>query len=395
MSTELNDRVTRLLQNLIDAGEEVGLQVAAYHRGRLVVDAWAGLADEATGRKVDGETLFTSLSTTKGWVTTCAHILADRGKLQYEDPIAEYWPEFAAHGKAQVTVRHVLTHTAGVPKMPANVTPEMMCDWNGMCDAIASQSPIWEPGAATGYHGWTFGWIVGELVRRVDGRPISQFVQDEVCKPLGIHDFYLGIPDGVEARVATLRDEPMSPKASPPTREALLDEAIPPHVTSAEVLNRPDVRRAVIPGAGGIMSAKAVARHYAMLAECGELDGVRVLSRTAVDQARKLQTDDVDKVLGRQVRKGLGYWLGGPEHGGGSVAMGSPGAFGHPGVGGSIGFADPERRLSFGLTKTLLKKGADPQKRASTIAAEEIRHQLDALDTAPPAARSSDAYSAH
>ena len=144
---DLNDRIQKLIDGLIESGEEMGLQVAAYVEGELVVDAWAGLADEATGRKVTGNTLFTSWSTTKGFAATCLHLLADRGRVDYDTPIAVYWPEFAAHGKDKATVRHALTHSAGVPQMPEGVTAEMMTDWEAMCTAIAAQKPLWEPGA--------------------------------------------------------------------------------------------------------------------------------------------------------------------------------------------------------------------------------------------------------
>ncbi|MBI4220806.1 MAG: beta-lactamase family protein [Chloroflexi bacterium] len=377
MPARLNDRIGNLLEGLVASGNETGLQVAAYHRGRLVADTWAGVADEKTGRKVDGDTLFTSWSTTKGWVATCVHILADRKKLAYDAAIATYWPEFAAKGKEKATVRHALSHMAGVPQMPANATPQMMCDWDAICRAIAAHEPLWAPGTKTGYHAWTYGWILGEIVRRVDGRPIARFTQDEICKPLGIRDFYLGIPDSIDGRVATLRHGPKPADAPEFAPDSFGARAMPPHLTSAEVVNRPDIRRASVPGGGGIMNARAIARHYAMLAEGGILDGVRVLSRSTIDAARTLQTDDVDVVLERRARKGLGYFLSGPADAGGAVAMSSnPGAFGHPGLGGSIGFADPENRFAFGLTKTLLTVVTEPTKTTSFIVAQEIRKAL-------------------
>ena len=205
MDQRLNVLVQDLIDSLVASGEEAGLQVAAYVDGKLVVDAWTGIADEETGRPVDGDTLFTSWSTTKGFVATCLHILADRNLVDYDAPMAKYWPEFSANGKEQVTVRHALTHSAGVPHMPAGVTPEMMTDWDAMCAAIVAHEPLWEPGTKTGYHAWTFGWLIGEIIRRVDGRPVAQFAREELCRPLGIEDFYLGIPDAVESRVALLR----------------------------------------------------------------------------------------------------------------------------------------------------------------------------------------------
>ena len=247
MNAALQGRVQQVIDGLVESGDEIGLQVAAYVNGELVVDTWSGVADEDTGQPVDGDTLFTSWSTTKGFAATCLHILADRGHVDYDTPVATYWPEFGVHGKDVVTVREAITHRAGVPQMPEGVTPEMMTDWDAMCAAIASHKPLCKPGTTVCYHAWTFGWIIGELVRRIDGRPIAQFAREELCQPLGIEDFYLGIPDAVEGRVAPLKEAPSEPE----TNELELC-VMPPLVTSAAVVNRPDFRRASIPGGGGI-----------------------------------------------------------------------------------------------------------------------------------------------
>ena len=224
MNATLQGRVQQVIDGLVESGDEIGLQVAAYVNGELVVDTWSGVADEDTGQLVDGDTLFTSWSTTKGFVATCLHILADRGQVDYDTPVATYWPEFGVHGKDVVTVREAITHRAGVPQMPEGVTPEMMTDWDAMCAAIASHKPLWKPGTTVCYHAWTFGWIIGELVRRIDGRPIAQFAREELCQPLGIEDFYLGIPDAVEGRVAPLKEAPSEPE----TNELAL-RVMPPH----------------------------------------------------------------------------------------------------------------------------------------------------------------------
>ena len=155
--TDLNARVKEALEALIASGAESGLQVAAWHRGEQVVDAWAGLADAETGRPVDGDTLFTSFSCTKGVTATAIHLLVERGALAYDEPVAAHWPEFARRGKQGVTIRHALTHRAGTPQMPEGVTPALMADWEYMCGAIAALEPLWEPGARTGYHAYTFG----------------------------------------------------------------------------------------------------------------------------------------------------------------------------------------------------------------------------------------------
>jgi CubicO group peptidase (beta-lactamase class C family) len=373
VSSELQANIQQMIDQFVADGEEVGLQVAAYIDGELAVDVWTGVADEAAGSPVNGETLFTSWSTTKGFVATCVHILADRGRLDYDEPIATFWPEFAASGKGSATIRHALTHSIGVPQMPDGVTPEMMIDWDAMCSAIAALPPLWDPGSKTGYHAWTFGWILGEIVRRVDGRPIAQFAREELCAPLGIDDFYLGIPDEIEPRVATLR------QAEDHIRDfqsltGLAAKAMPPDVTTADVVNRPDIRRASIPGGGGIMNARAIARHYAMLASYGELDGVRILTPERIDIIRSLQTDASDELFQDRSRKGLGYVLGGPESEGGSAITGpNRGAFGHGGNGGSNGFADPELGLAFGLTKNLMRSGAVTQETVAFKVADAIR----------------------
>ncbi len=382
MNNKLNTHVQQLINNLVASGEEVGLQVAAYVDGKQVVDAWAGVADETTGQLVNGDTLFTSWSTTKGFVATCIHILADRGLLEYDTPVVDYWPEFGVHGKQATTVRHLLTHSAGVPQMPEAVTPEMMTDWDAMCSAIAGYEPLWEPGTKSGYHAWTFGWLLGETVRRVDGRPLAQFAREVLCQPLGITDFYLGIPDAVESRVARLREdaapEDATPLAGVRNIAKLAYRVMPPQITSAEVLNRPDIRRASIPGGGGIMSARAIARHYAMLAGGGVLDGVRILSLERIDLARAPQTDTRDLLFKGPARKGLGYFLGGDPELGGDRSMGRTGGeFGHGGNGGSLGFADPARKLAFGLTKTLMKDSPPSERTAAELASELIRNYLD------------------
>jgi CubicO group peptidase (beta-lactamase class C family) len=375
--SELNQIIQTCINELVASGEEVGLQVAAFVDSTLVVDAWAGVADEASGRLVDGDTLFTSWSTTKGFVATCMHILADRNLIDYDAPVSTYWPEFATGGRETITIRHLLTHKAGLPQMPDGVTAEMMTDWDAMCCAIASHTPLWQPGTKTGYHAWTFSWLLGEVIRRVDGRPIAQFAYEELCQPLGIEGFYLGLPDGLEDRVAPVRQEAAHAEAASQGSELKL-RAMPVHITTAEVVNRPDIRRAVIPGGGGMMNARAIARHYAMLANHGILDGMRILSAERVDMIRTLQTDEYDLVSDARIRKGLGYFLGGDPAQGGSVAMGNrEGVFGHGGNGGSQGFADPERKFAFGLTKNLMKANPEPKKATAYTIAETIRNYLD------------------
>lgn len=362
-------RIQAIIDNLVEGDVERGLQVAAYYRGELVVDAWSGLADVATGHQVDGETLFTIFSTSKGVVATVIHLLAERRKLDYDAPIAEYWPAFAANGKAAITVRHVLTHTAGVPQLPEGVGVDEMCDWERTCEAIAGLSPLWEPGSKTGYHAMTFGWILGEVARRVDGRAFARIVQEDVCRPLGITSLYFGIPDEVEPRVATLEGGRL-PDGLPP--DALFLRAMPECFWPlGEVFNRPSVRRACIPAGGGIANARSIARLYAALA--GDVSGAELLPRERVRAATTEQTADVDLVLGGPITKALGFWIGGDS----LSPMGErASAFGHGGAGGSMGFADPEHHLAFGLAKTRLLMDAPPGGDAAYLVAEEARAAL-------------------
>ena len=330
--TDVQNAVQTVLDDLVASGAEQGLQVAAYLDGECVVDAWAGVADPSTNRPVDGDTLFTIFSCGKGVTATAMHLLAERGLFDYDDPIATYWPEFAANGKAGITVRHALTHTAGLAEMPPGAR---MTDWEGMCTAIAAMAPQWEPGTQSGYHALTFGWILGELARRVDGRPFERIVAEDICAPLGITDLYFGIPDGVEARIAPLENDPATTEGAA--------------ARTPEVFNSPSVRRAVIPAGGGIANARALARHYAALISDG-VDGVRLLPPERVQVATALQVEGLDIILGVQARKGLGYFLGRPTSPMGERVT----AFGHSGHGGSIGFADPDSGFTFALMKNRL-----------------------------------------
>ena len=175
---DIQKQVQEAIDQLVQSGAERGLQVAVYHQGELVVDAVAGVGDPATGRPVGSDTVFYTYSVGKAMASTLVHMLVERGMFGYDTTIAKLWPEFGAHGKETVTVRHVLTHTAGVPGVPADTTPEDLCDWDKMCSVIADTKPWWEPGTKVAYHAYTFGYIVGELVRRATGKPLSQLLRE-------------------------------------------------------------------------------------------------------------------------------------------------------------------------------------------------------------------------
>ena len=304
---DVNARVKAVMDDLIGRGVEQGLQVAAYLDGELVVDTWAGVADATTGRPVDGETLFVVWSTTKGITATVIHLLAERGLLDYDAPVARYWPEFGVNGKQEITLRQVLSHTAGVPQQPDGLRSDDFADWDGACRSVAELTPLWKPGTATGYHAGTFGWILGEVAQRVDGRPFATIVQDDICRPLGIDSLFVGIPDAVEPRVARMEQGSSAMPLPPP--DALIWRAIPGYDHLHETANEPGFRRAVFPAGNGIMNARAVARFYSALA-CGEPDGVWLLSPERIQIATALQTADVNLVLGVPAPKALGYSLG-------------------------------------------------------------------------------------
>ncbi|MNX97984.1 Beta-lactamase precursor [compost metagenome] len=362
-------RVQNLLDRLTESGAERGLQVAAYLNGERVIDATSGVADPATGREVTPDTLFLAFSASKGVTATAIHLLVEEAGLSYDDRIAKFWPQFAANGKGDVTLRQVLSHSSGLPQMPGWITPESLGDWDRICEAIASYAPLWTPGTQSGYHAMTFGWILGEVLRRVDGRPLGRFIQEEIAAPLGIERLYFGVPAERDGEVAILESGPIRKKAM--SVDALILKAIPIAVTpSPKVYNRPDVRQASIPAAGGVMTARALAKMYASL--IGEVDGVRLFTPERLAAATALQFDALDPVLDETIPKALGYFLG---------TVGSPmgerrQAFGHPGAGGSIGFADPETGFAFALLKNRLIWESHTSPQTALQVAHEARAAL-------------------
>ncbi|MFO1028252.1 MAG: serine hydrolase domain-containing protein [Acetobacteraceae bacterium] len=334
------------------AAGEVGLQVAVYSGDELVVDISAGTADSAAGTPVTADTLFPTFSVIKAVTAVALHIQAARGLVDYDAPVARYWPEFAANGKARMTVRHVLHHRSGLWQMPADVTPERMADYDWMCDNLARMAPMFEPGTRNGYQSYTFGWLIAEVVRRTDPkrRHFRDFVSEEILLPLGISDLWIGVPASQHHRIATLINA--QPRPLPP--DAPRFKAIPLHVgTSEEIFGRSDIRQACNPGAGGFATARDMARFFAMLANGGKLGDVRILP---TDLVRSFTTprpgsDAIDDVQGIVVRIGAGFWLAGntqPENLGRLIGT-NPNAFGHPGAGCSIGWADPDRRLAVAI----------------------------------------------
>lgn len=260
----LQGRVQEAVDRLVADGGEVGLQVAVVHRGELVVDVVGGLADAGRGAVVTPDTLFFAASTAKGVASAVAHVLVERGELDYDLRVADVWPEFAAHGKGGATLRHVLMHSVGVPAPPYDTTVPDLCDWDGMCRALADAEPWWKPGTGFGYHAQTFGFLLGETVRRATGQSLTWWLHEAVTGPLGVErDVHFGVPPALLGRVARQEPDPGPPSWPEPGSPA--DRALPPGIRpDAAFANRRDVLTSDIPS-GGTMSARGAARVFAGL----------------------------------------------------------------------------------------------------------------------------------
>jgi len=351
--TALSGKVHALLLDQIERGTQLGSQVCAYRNGEIIVDTWAGQFGPEDPRPVQADTLFSSFSTTKGPAAVALHILADRGVIEYDAPVAKYWPEFAQHGKERVTVAQAMSHQAGLHTAPP---PDVALDWGRALDYIASGTPAWEPGTATGYHALTYAWVVGGIVQGASGRHIKDILQEDIARPLGIEgEMYVGIPDGVEDRLATLQTPPVPTeeqrKASPlsmlpPDHDFF--KAMPPN--SGLDFNDMAVRKACIPSANGHFTARALARIYAALANGGQVGGTRLVSPERVKLMSTVQVETPDRVIMMPLKKSIGFFNGGSMMGKHGATGPRETAFGHPGAGGSIAFADPEVGLSIAVT---------------------------------------------
>ncbi|MEO3820470.1 serine hydrolase domain-containing protein [Plantactinospora sp. B24E8] len=352
------------------AGTEVGAAVSVYRHGREVVHLWGGVADPDTGRSWREETLQVVYSATKSVPAACAHLLVQRGQLRLDAPVADHWPEFAAAGKSDLPVRWLLSHQAGLPVLDRPVPLADALAWEPIVAALAAQAPVWEPGAAHGYHGLTYGWLVGEVVRRVSGRGVGTYFADEIAKPLGL-DFWIGLPDAEVHRVSRLVEAPVEPPAEPLSAE--LRETLAAYTDPGSLLVRsvavtdppldladPATWSAEIPAVNGICTARALARFYAGL--IGEVDGIRILDAPTLAAATVEQAHGVDRVLGMPTRPALGFGLPLPDQ-----PWWSPTAFGFPGHGGSLGYADPASGVAFGYVTNNLRVTTTPDQRTVNL----------------------------
>ena len=340
-----------------------GAAVAVYHRGELVVDLWGGMAapDEPWQR----DTIAMCFSTTKGVASAALHVLVARGEVDYDERVATYWPEFAQNGKADVTVRQLISHQAGLHRVRSIIDrADRMYDWDYMVEALAAAAPAYEPGTAAGYHALTYGWLPGEIVRRVSGLDFDEFVRRELAEPLGLDGLYLGCPASERHRVAPL--EPMlmpqmsnrrlhgaqkeigkrlgqvvSATGLPINPRRMINALLPRGIE--DVLWHNDIMEAAIPAANGFFTARSLARLYAVLAGRGQVDDVRLFSPRQVQQIGRVQTHARDRVLGIPMDWRLGYHR--------AITSRGPldGAFGHFGFGGSGAWADPNRDVAVAM----------------------------------------------
>ncbi len=349
---DLFDAVPRALAGMLDAGD-AGASVAVFVDGEPVVDVWGGFADADRTGPWQRDTITNVWSVTKTMTALCALILADRGELDPDAPVGRYWPEFAAAGKEKALVRHLLSHTAGLPDWDGPV--EELYDWTSATARPAALAPQWEPGTAAGYHSLTQGFLVGEVVRRITGRSVGEFIAAEVAGPLGA-DFRIGLPAEHDHRVALAvpppsRDEDYA--ASAPGDSSSATSATPIRLRDG---NSVAWRRAQIPAASGFGNARSVALVQSVLACGGAVGGVRLLSRAGCDRAREEQFAGEDRRLGMPVRWGLGYGLFG-------------GAFGWGGWGGSLVVIDPEGRMAVAYVTDQMCDPADDTRGMELVAA--------------------------
>jgi CubicO group peptidase (beta-lactamase class C family) len=334
-------------------GSDIGASFCATVNGETVVDLWGGYADPEKTRPWEKDTIVNVYSTTKTMTALTALLIADRGELDFDAPVAKYWPEFAAGGKAGVKVSHLMAHSAGLSGWREPITTKDLYDWEKMTSLLAAQAPLWEPGTQSGYHAITQGYLVGEVIRRIDGRSVGRFFADEVAGPLGA-DFAIGLPDAEHGRVANV--------VPPPPLDELIAAADPTSLPirtltnpmlSAEQSWEPAWRRAEIPAAGGHGNARSVARVQSVLSHGGEIDGVRLLSAGACEAPLEQQTDGTDLVLGVPLRFGLGYGLMSPQ-----VPLSpNPRSYFWGGWGGSIVLNDLDARMTVAYVMNRMGEG--------------------------------------
>ena len=364
-------RVKEVFADSFANGIEVGGAVAATLDGKPIIDLWGGYADKARTRPWTRDTLVNVYSTTKGLAAICAHRLVDQGRLDLDAPVAKYWPEFARAGKESIPVNYLLSHRAGLPAIRKQLPMNAYFNWNVMCSALAAHEPWWEPGTRHGYHAITFGYLIGEVIRRITGKTPGTYLRDEIARPLNL-DMHIGVDASFDARIAELIGAPPPPPGKPdPLAEMARDPesvtfkaiANPRPVVDPALVNSREWRGAEVPAANGHATARSLAALYGALATGGKANGYTVLTPESIRRAHTEQANGPDVVLGVVTRWGLGFALTQP-----TAPIGpNPRTFGHPGAGGSIGFADPDARLGFGYVMNQMGSDALIDGRAATL----------------------------
>ncbi len=342
--------VRAMFENNLASGADVGASFAATVNGEMVVDLWGGWADEARTRPWEKDTIVNVYSTTKTMTALCALILADRGDLDFDAPVARYWPEFAAAGKEKVKVSHLMAHSAGLSGWKEKITLEDVYDWDKMTSLLAAQAPYWEPGTQSGYHALTQGFLVGEVVRRITGRSLGTFFREEVAEPLGA-DFHIGLPASEDDRVADLIPPPPgSAIGDGEQSELVANMSRNPGVNVLETRTRA-WRGAEIPAGGGTGNARSIAQIHAILANGGEAQGKRFMSEAGCRKALELQIEGTDLILGGPAKFGMGFGL--PSA---AVPLPNPNTIFWGGYGGSLVIIDMDARTT--IAYAMNKMGA-------------------------------------
>jgi CubicO group peptidase (beta-lactamase class C family) len=369
------DRVRKAFIDNFASRNELGAAVAVTLDGKPVVDLWGGWADEAKNTPWSRDTLVNVFSTTKGLTAICAHRLVEQGKLDLDAPVAKYWPEFAQAGKSKLPVRYLLSHRAGLPAVRKPLPKQALFSWETMSEALAEQEPWWEPGTRHGYHALTYGWLVGEVVRRISGKSLGTYFREELAEPLGL-DCHIGLDARHDARVAPIIPAPPpAPGQSNPFLDMMKDpESMaaktlmnPPDLLAPRTVNSREWRGAEIPAANGHTTARALARIYGALSRGGDVDGARVLTPASIERCYTEQSRGSDAVLLLSTRFSLGFMLSQSDPG---ASFGpNPHIFGHPGAGGSLGIADPDTKIGFGYTMNRMGAGLLIDVRAQALVA--------------------------
>ena len=349
-----------------DSRNDVGASTAVYLDGKLVVDLWGGHADAAGTRPWQSDTIVNIYSITKPMAAICLHHLVGQGRVDWDARVAQYWPEFAQAGKGNIPVRQLLNHRSGISGIRQPLPTEALYDWDRMVHALEAQEPWWEPGTKHGYHTITFGWLIGEIVRRVSGKSLGTYWKEEISGPLGA-DLIIGVGAEDDARVAEmLPPPPLGPGESDAWAEFLADPesmqakaAGNPPWDPVATINTVEWRRAELPAVNGHGNGRSLAKIFGALARGGELDGVVVLSPSVIADATVEQAHGPDAITASVSRFGLGFALSNETY----PMGGNPRAFGHAGLGGSIAFADPDAKVGFGYAqnKIGLSVGQDPR----------------------------------